>query len=372
MFATQLQRSFYRYLAKPLFFRRDPESVHDAMCSIGRTLGRYAMSRRLLRTLFAYEHSSLRSKVCGIDFPNPVGLSAGFDKNAQLTDLMPAIGFGFEEVGSITGEPCAGNPKPRLWRLPKTKGLVVYYGLKNDGCQAIATRLQRKTFTIPIGTSIAKTNDMRTVSLEEGIADYKKAFQTFATIGDYFTINISCPNTHGGEPFAHPEKLQALLTVLDPIPTKKPIFLKIAADISVQEVDALVAVADRHRIHGFILTNLTKDRTNPLIYKQELEQVGKGGISGKPTADRSNALISHLYQTAGKRYAIIGVGGIFCAEDAYEKIRRGASLVQLITGMIYEGPQLIGEINRGLVELLRRDGFINIQEAVGTSPRSSP
>lgn len=366
MFATQVQSRFYRHLIKPVFFRFDPEAVHDAICSIGEVLGRYALGRECLRVLFAYEHPSLKTTVCGIHFSNPVGLSAGFDKNARLTDIMPSIGFGFEEVGSITGEPCEGNPKPRLWRLPHTKGLVVYYGLKNDGSDAISIRLQHKRCSIPIGTSIAKTNSLKTISLEEGIADYKKAFQALTDIGAYFTINISCPNVYGGEPFTEPNRLEALLTALDPLPTKKPIFLKITADISFEALDALVDVVDRHRVHGFILSNLTKDRTNPVIHQEDLAKAGKGGISGKPVADRSNALISHLYKTKGKRYCIIGVGGIFTAEDAYEKIRRGASLVQLITGMIYEGPQLIGEINRGLVALLKRDGFRHIHEAVGT------
>lgn len=367
MFATSLQRHIYQDFAKPFFFHRDPEDVHDRMCAIGRLLGSSRLlGQPLLRALFAYEHPSLRSTVCRIRFPNPVGLSAGFDKNARLIPAMSAVGFGFEEVGSITGEPCAGNPKPRLWRLPKSKGLVVYYGLKNDGCRAIASRLRRQSFPIPIGTSIAKTNSPATVSLEAGIADYEKAFKEFADIGDYFTINISCPNAFGGEPFSDPERLDALLMALDYVPTHKPIFLKLAADLTAEDLDKLVAIADRHRVHGFILTNLTKDRTNPRIYQHELEHVGKGGISGKPLVESSNALISHLYQTAGKRYVIIGVGGIFTAEDAYEKIKRGASLVQLITGMVYEGPQLIGEINRDLVRLLKQDGFEHIQQAVGT------
>lgn len=372
MFATRFQRFVYCALAKPLFFRCDPESMHDIMSFVGRVLGRWSVTRRIVKGLFAYEHPSLVSTVCGIQFPNPVGLSAGFDKNAQLTDIMPSVGFGFEEVGSITGEPCLGNPKPRLWRLPETKGLVVYYGLKNDGCEAVAGRLQRKTFAIPIGTSIAKTNNVCTVSLEAGIADYVKAFRAFTEIGDYFTINISCPNAYGGEPFAAPERLEALLTAIDQIPTKKPIFLKMAADISADMLDALVDVADRHRVHGFILSNLTKDRNNPMIHRYELERVGKGGISGKPVADISNNLISHLYQKAGKRYVIIGVGGIFTAKDVYEKLKRGASLVQLITGMVYEGPQLIGEINRGLVALMKEDGYQHIHEVVGKAFEPSP
>lgn len=358
----------YQGVAKPFFFRQDPEEVHDRLCSVGEALGgNRVIGRPLLRALFAYEHPMLHSTVCGIHFPNPVGLSAGFDKNARLIPTIAAVGFGFEEVGSITGEPCLGNPKPRLWRLPESKGLIVYYGLKNDGCETIARRLRHQTFPIPVGTSIAKTNSADTVSLEAGIADYKKAFQEFVDIGDYFTINISCPNAFGGEPFSDPERLHALLMVLDAVPTRKPIFLKLAADLATKEVDAVVAVADRHRVHGFILTNLTKNRSNPFIHKNELEHVGKGGISGKPLTGSSNTLISHLYQTVGKQYAIIGVGGIFSAEDAYEKIKRGASLVQLITGMIYEGPQLIGEINRGLVRLLQQDGFEHIQQAVGAA-----
>ena len=264
MFATSLQRSLYQGFAKPFFFRRDPEDVHDRMCAIGEVLGESRLiGRPLLCALFAYEHPSLKSTVGGIRFPHPVGLSAGFDKNARLIQAISAMGFGFEEVGSITGEPCEGNPKPRLWRLPESKGLVVYYGLKNDGCQKIASRLREQSFPIPIGTSIAKTNSPGTVSLETGIADYKKAFQEFVDIGDYFTINISCPNAFGGEPFSDPERLDALLTALDSVPTRKPIFLKLAADLTTGDLDVLVTTADRHRVHGFILTNLTKDRTNP-------------------------------------------------------------------------------------------------------------
>ncbi len=367
MFATKLERWAYGTLAKPFFFRRDPESVHDRVIGLGKRLGRYAVARRLTKGLFSYEHPALTQSILGIRFPNPVGLAAGFDKNAELVDILPAVGFGFEEVGSITGEPCAGNPKPRLWRLLESKALVVHYGLKNDGSEAIASHLRGRSFLIPIGTSIAKTNSPLTVGLEAGIADYAKAFRAFTEIGDYFTINISCPNAYGGEPFSDPQKLEALLSAIDPIPTSKPIFLKLTADATTAELDALLAVVDRHRVHGFVLTNLTKNRQSPAIRQDELRNAGKGGVSGKPVFDLSNRLISRLYRVAGGRYAIIGVGGVFSAEDAYEKIKQGASLVQLATGMIYEGPQLIGEINRGLVELLRRDGFKHVSEAVGVA-----
>ena len=365
MFATRMQRWAYRHIMKPIFFRCDPESVHDRMILLGKSLGGYSFLRKTAAFLYAYQSPALEQKILGIRFQNPVGLAAGFDKNAELIDILPSVGFGFGEIGSITGESCTGNPKPRLWRLPVSRGLVVNYGLKNDGCEAVASRLKERRFFIPIGTSIAKTNSPTTVDLEAGLADYKKAFVSLKDIGDYFTINISCPNAFGGEPFSDPDRLDALLSVLDPIPTSKPIFLKLAVDLSTDIVDALVRVADRHRVNGFVLANLTKDRQNPMLDQEELKKVGKGGVSGRPTYDRSNQLIAHLYRTAGKRYIIIGVGGIFSAQDAYEKIKYGATLVQLITGMVFEGPQFIGEINRGLVELLRTDGFDHISRAIG-------
>ena len=179
-------------------------------------------------------------------------------------------------------------------------------------------------------------------------------------------MNVSCPNTCGGEPFASPDRLEALLSRLDGIETQKPTFLKLPADLSFAELDALVAVCDRHRVHGLIVSNLTKTRDRSTIDQAEIAVTDKGGVSGKPAFDPSNDLISHLWKTTGRRYVIVGTGGIFSAEDAYEKIVRGASLVQLITGMIFEAPQLIGEINRGLARLLRRDGFETIAEAVGT------
>lgn len=361
----------YQRIAKPFFFRKDPESVHDRVSGIGKWLGRSTVARYLLSKSYVVSDKRLSQKIHGITFPNPIGLAAGFDKNAELTSIIPTIGFGFEEVGSITGEACEGNPKPRLWRLPESKGLVVYYGLKNNGCEVIAKSLSGRTFAIPIGTSIAKTNSPTCVREEEGIQDYVKAFLAFAEIGDYFTINISCPNTYGGEPFAHPEKLESLLSALDPIPTRKPIFLKISADTSIVEMDALLNVISEHRVHGLIVANLTKDYSSPYLHHHEINPISKGGISGKPVSPKANILIKYIYQKTKNKYSIIGCGGIFTAQDAYEKIKDGASLVQLITGMIFEGPQLISEINHGLLGLLERDGYTHISEAIGVANRVS-
>ncbi len=367
MFAPRFFHVSYKYILKPLAFQFDPETVHDAMIRFASSLGQFPFAQRVLSACFAYTNPALEQTIHGIHFANPVGLSAGFDKNAEIINAIAAVGFGFTEVGSITGEPCTGNPKPRLWRLPKSKAIMVWYGLKNDGCVAIAKRLRYTQFPVPVGTSIARTNDATTVDIHAGIHDYTKAFRELSNIGAYTTVNISCPNTCGGEPFTSPERLEKLLTALDEIPSAKPIFLKLPADISFTDADLLVAVARKHRVHGFVVSNLTKHHHAQTIRQHEITPAMKGGISGEPTRDLSNALIAHLFRAVRTEYVIIGVGGIFSASDAYDKIRHGASLVQLITGLIFEGPQLVGEINNGLAKLLIKDGYTNISNAVGSA-----
>lgn len=358
-----LIHSFYAGIMKPIFFRYDPESIHDTMTRFGATLGKRSLTRAVTRSLFGYADPRLAQTILGISFKNPVGLAAGFDKNAELTDILPSVGFGFIEVGSITGKPCEGNAKPRVWRLPKSKALVINYGLKNDGCDVIARRLKEKRFEAVIGTSVAMTNCAENVDIVAAIHDYVKAFRSLADIGDYFTINISCPNAQGGQPFVEAPALDRLLAEIDAIETSKPVFIKLSPDMSVPQVDALLEVAKKHRVHGIIVVNLTKKRDNPKILDKDVPAAG--GVSGKPVSGMSDGLLSYIYKKERDRFVLVGVGGIFTAEDAYKKIRLGASLVQLITGMIYEGPQLIGEINRGLAQLLARDGFKTISEARG-------
>lgn len=355
----------YRHIFKRIFFLFDAEKVHDFMTGIGKFLGSNIVTRKITALFFnCPDDQILEQTIHGVKFKNPIGLSAGFDKNAELTNIIPEVGFGFEEVGSITGEPCEGNAKPRLWRLKKSKGLVVYYGLKNDGCEKIAARLKTKRFKIPIGINIAKTNCKATANTETGIKDYVKAYRKFLNIGNYFTINISCPNAFGGDPFHDPEKLDKLLMALEKFPTKKPIFLKIAPDLTDKEIDQMIVVSKKHHIDGFICTNLTKKRENLLIHDKKVPD--HGGISGKVVEDLSNQMIAKIYQKTKGKFTIIGCGGIFSAEDAYKKITLGASLVELITGMIFEGPQLISQINLKLAGLLRKSGFKNIKEAVGS------
>jgi dihydroorotate dehydrogenase len=341
----------YKAILKPIFFACDPEKVHDFMSAMGRLLGSNPLTRSLSRLFFGYSHPALEQTLLGMHFKNPLGLSAGFDKNARLTKILPTVGFGFEEVGSITGEPCKGNPKPRLWRHPSEEAIRVHYGLLNDGAEAIAQRLKKMHFAFPIGTSIAKTNCAETCETEDGIADYVKAFKAFTSIGAYYTINISCPNAFGGQPFTDPTRLDALLSALDPIPTKKPIFLKLSPDLTHEQLDAILHIAKKHRIHGFVCTNLTKKHHH-----------GVGGLSGGAVRQLSTDQIAYVYRKTKGEYVLIGSGGVFTAQDAYDKLKAGASLLQLITGMIYLGPQQISEINRGLVELLKKDGHTSIRD----------
>jgi len=353
----------YRATLKPIFFHYDPEDIHDVMIKFGSYLGRYKITQWKINILYGYKNKKLEQEISGIKFPNPIGLSAGFDKNAELVDIISCVGFGYSEVGSITALPCGGNPKPRLWRLPKSKGLVVYYGLKNDGATIIAKDLFHKKIKVPIGTSIAMTNNDENIDINNAIKDYCITFKSFAHIGAYTTINISCPNTCGGQPFIEPEALKLLLTEIDKIETSKPVLIKLSPDLPFDKIDELIIIAKEHRVHGIICTNLTKKRDTPLLRDNNIPN--HGGISGLPVQKLSDEMIAHIYKKEGKRFIIIGSGGIFTAEDAYRKIRLGASLLQIITGMIYEGPQVISEINRGLAILLTRDGYKNISEVIG-------
>lgn len=357
----------YRTIVKPICFRFDPEDIHDAITSLGVFMGRFSLVRRALQWAFVYQNPRLKQIIAGIPFLNPVGLSAGFDKNVKLVSLLPSIGFGAAEFGSITLKPYGGNPKPRLVRLPKSKGIVVNYGLMNDGAEAIIPRFRADTNGMVVGVSIAKTNSTETATVEHGVEDYAQCLQLVkdAEVGDYYTLNVSCPNTFGGEPFTTKESLTMLLERVQKIGATKPIFVKLPINLSMDDLDSLLRVCVQFCVAGVIIGNLNKVRDPHVIHDPVAYQV-KGGISGKPTEDLSNACISYTHKHYGDSLYIIGLGGIFSAEDAYAKIRAGASLVQLITGMIFEGPQLIGEINAGLVKLLERDGFASIAEAVGS------
>src|SRR3989338_9972639 len=351
---------FYRNIAKPILFLCDPEDVHDGMIKFGESIGESKIAKILISKIFSYQNPKLENTIHGIHFKNPVGLAAGFDKNARLTQILPSIGFGFEEIGSITLNPCPGNPRPRLYRLPKSQGIIVNYGLANWGVDKILENLSLLNFDFPLGISIAKTNSKEITTKEAGIADYKGCFEKVikSNIGDYITLNISCPNRYGGEPFTDPALLKDLFTGLGVLLASKPVFVKMPADIGRENLGKLLDICTEYPIKGAILTNLAKDRTSPSIDREEIgKAIPWGGISGKPVFAKSNDLVSFAYKNFGKKLAIIGCGGIFNAEDAYKKIKLGASLVQLITGLIFRGPFLVSEINKELSEFVKRYGF---------------
>lgn len=353
----------YIWVLKPMLFRIDPEVVHDRFIHMGKRLGSVSFFRTIATFAFGYTHPMLKQTIRGIHFPNPVGLAAGFDKNAELTDILPSIGFAFAELGSMTAKPYEGNPKPRLWRLPKHKSLQVYYGLKNIGVENIAEKLRKKTFAIPMGISIAKTNCKETANTREGIKDYVEGIRAVEDVGDYLTINISCPNAFGGEPFTNPQRLALLLEALKDDLKKRVVFIKLAPDLSEGTIDHLLKVVKPYAVDGFICCNLTKKNLSDAVRKARPSE--KGGLSGKLVEGKALNIIRYMYKKTKGKYVFMGVGGVFTADDAYNMIRSGASLVQLITGMIYQGPQTISEINSGLVQRLKRDGFEHIAEAVG-------
>jgi len=353
----------YKILAKPILFQIDPEKIHDQALMIGQWFSKKSWRQKFLAALFLYKNDSLKQTIVGLNFSNPIGLAAGFDKNGLIVKVMEPLGFGYTEVGSITGRPCAGNAKPRLWRFPKSKSIAVYYGLANQGANKVVERLNKEKIKIPLGVSIAKTNDHLTDDPEEAIKDYLIAWHEAIKVASFITINISCPNTSGGQPFTDPILLERLLSAIGQENSQMPIFIKLSPDLTDNQVDNLLAVISRHRISGLICSNLTHDKKH--LTKDEQSIQSKGGISGKGLDKEADKLLSTIYQKTKGRYILIGCGGIFSAKDAYQKIKLGASLVQLITGMIFEGPQLISELNQDLAKLLKQDGYKNISEAVG-------
>jgi dihydroorotate dehydrogenase len=363
----QINYWFYRAI-RPLIFLWSGEEAHNKLKKVGLLLASNSLGRSILRVLFYYQHKSLNTTVDGVKYDNPIGLSAGFDKDGELTDAYPLMGFGFAELGSFTGDVCPGNPGVgrRLFRLVKSKSILVWYGLNNQGAQAIAKRLKDKKFKIPIGISAAKTNNFADFDLQDSIDDYLKTVNAFTDIGHYYTINISCPNTQDGEPFVDKKNLNTLLDALDQVKQEtKPVYVKMAADLEEGEINTIVDTCLKHKIDGLVLTNLTKPSMNNEYLKEELT-FDKGALSGLPVQRISTKVVRHVYQRTRGKITIIGVGGVFSADDAYEKITSGANLIELITGMIFEGPQVIGEINRGLVDLLKKDGFSSIEQAVGS------
>lgn len=366
-----VSRLGYRKLAKPLLFANHPDRVHEGMIRMAKGVQRVPLVKDVLK-VWAYRNDAvLAQEIAGIRFRNPIGLSAGLDKNADTVGVMQAVGFGWMTAGSVTAVPCEGNPRPWFHRLKNSRSLVVHVGLANRGAVAIARRIHSypaKLFqNFPLNVSAAKTNSKEVVCDEDGIKDYCTSLALMDTEPNVsmLEINISCPNTYGGEPFTTPKRLDALLTAVDQLRLQKPVFVKMPISLPWTEYKALLAVIVKHKINGVSIGNLLKDRTKARL-ADELPPDIPGNLSGAPCRQISTELVRRTYRLYGKKLIIIGIGGVFSAEDAYEKIKAGASLVAMITGVIFEGPQVVGDINQGLVALLKADGYATIAEAVGT------
>jgi dihydroorotate dehydrogenase len=339
----------YKMLVRPALLRLDPEEAHERALRMTAWLGRSRIARDAVRALFAVEDGRLRQTVCGIEFPNPVGLGAGYDKNAVGIDLWPSLGFGFVEIGSVTARAQPGNPPPRLLRLVEQQALINRMGFNNDGAAAIAARVPPPPHAIPLGVNIGKNRD---VELAQAAANYAATLEQFHGRADFFVLNVSSPNTPGLRKLQDREWLDGLLAG---VPKDTPVLLKLAPDLTFDQIDDALALIEKHRVAGVVATNTTIDHPTP----------PEGGLSGAPLRARATECVRHIWRQTHGKLPIIGVGGIFNAADAYEKIRAGASLVEVWTGLIYEGPGLVRDINRGLLELLHRDGFYSIADAVG-------
>jgi len=340
----------YKALVRPWLFQADPEAAHERALNLAGSLGRCRVVRDAVETMFAVEDRRLCQTVFGIEFANPVGLGAGYDKNALGLELWPALGLGFVEIGSVTARAQPGTEPPRLFRQVGQRALINRMGFNNDGAEAISARIPPPPHRIPIGVNVGKNRDVDLARAGESYADAIRALRDRA---DFFVLNVSSPNTPGLRKLQDKEMLDALLAQVH---EELPILLKIAPDLTFDQIDDVVALAQKHGLSGIVATNTTVDHPTP----------PEGGLSGAPLRARATECVRHIHRQTKGRMPVIGVGGVFTAEDAYEKIRAGASLVEIWTGMVYEGPAIVRNINRGLLRLLARDGFDNIAEAVGT------
>jgi dihydroorotate dehydrogenase subfamily 2 len=368
---TAVYAFVYQNILKPVFFLFDPEFIHNVMVSRGKLLAATPIIK-LVGSKLIYKDKSLRQRAAGINFENPIGLAAGFDYNADLTQTLYYLGFGFQSVGTITNSSYAGNPYPRLGRLPVSRSLMVNKGFKNKGAKAISEKLKNMKFMIPVGVSIGVTNSNVIQTAEMAVKDIVSSFKTFEKSGvnnSYYELNISCPNLVNVRDLTlySPKNLDAVLGAISRLKIKKPVFVKMPIEKTNREVSLMLSTIAKHKfVKGVIFGNLQKNRKDPALVQSEVRKFKVGFFSGKPCEERSNELIQFAYKKCQGRFVIIGCGGVFNGADAYKKIKLGASLVQLITGMIYQGPQVVSQINLELIELLKRDGYKNIKDAVGS------
>jgi len=340
----------YKELIRPLLFQIDPEKVHTFSYSALQTAFKLPFSSKIAEKMYCLKDPKLEREVFGLKFPNPVGLAAGFDKNALLVDEFSHLGFGFIEIGTVTPRPQPGNDKPRLFRLPQDQAIINRMGFNNQGAETAAHRLKYRQSNIIIGGNIGKNKDTPN---EQALRDYEKCFDALYDVVDYFVVNVSSPNTPGLRELQDKEPLTELLAAVQrknqAKPEPKPLLLKIAPDLTDSQLDDIVEIARETKLAGIIATNTTISRENLETHLADIQEIGAGGLSGKPLKERATEVIKYLRGKLPENVRIIGVGGIMTAEDAIEKLNAGADLIQLYTGFVYEGPALIKAINEKIL-----------------------
>jgi len=339
----------YKTFLRPFLFLFDPEAIHHFTFRFLKIIFRIPGLKGLASTYFSVSHPSLARKLFGIEFPNPVGLAAGFDKDAKLIDELACFGFGFIEIGTLTLKPQTGNEKPRLFRLPADGGLINRMGFNNQGTAETVENLKRRNSKIIVGGNIGKN---KATPNDRALEDYGQCFEVLYPYVDYFVLNVSSPNTPNLRELQEKEPLRQLLSHVKSLSLgkekPKPVLLKIAPDLSDEQLNDVVEILRETKTDGVIAINTTISREGLVTDKIALEKIGSGGLSGKPISKRSTEIIQYLRLKLGKDYPIIGVGGIMNEKDALEKIEAGANLIQIYTGFIYEGPGIVKRICKAL------------------------
>jgi dihydroorotate dehydrogenase len=341
--------------AKPLLFRLPPETAHGAI----HTLLRVSQATPLagpLASHYTVDDDRLETSAFGQEFPNPVGVAAGFDKNAEVPRALQSLGFGFVEVGGVTADPQEGNPRPRLFRLSEDEALINRMGLNNDGADVVGRRLLRTDVDVPTGVNIAKTEH---VDPEDAPADYRRTYERVAEGADFFVVNVSCPNSQGFEELQNRDSMAAIFETLTDVGAS-PLLVKLSPDLPEPAVEDALSIVSEFELDGVVATNTTTERPASLRSPNRTEE---GGLSGKPIEGDATEMVRFVAERVD--VPVIGVGGVSTAKGAYRKIRAGASLVQLYTALVYRGPSIARDINRGLLALLEEDGFESVDDAVG-------
>ena len=360
----------YKKWFRPILFRQDPERAHDLAIDVASHTGTLSYIDSALSKFTRVYDARLSVEAAGLTFENPIGLAAGYDKSGRAVDGLAALGFGHIEVGSVSIDSSEGNPKPRLFRLPQDEAVIVHYGLQNDGAEVVRERLVGRQTGVPVGVNIVKTNRGMTAPAESAddiVQEYVDAVATLHDCADYLTLNLSCPNTEDGRDFfADAEHTRQLMTRLNEQTIEKPMFLKVSPLGDDAADDALLEAVDPFRfVSGFIYNLVPGVRADLRTPNDQWEKL-TGALAGRPVRDQMDRKIQSLYARMDRqRYRIIGAGGVASAEDAYRKIRLGASLVQLLTSLVYEGPWVVKRINEGLLDLMERDGVERISDVVG-------